>query len=50
MSIADVAAVITNGANTFLSNGTTAFITGPAILLSNAPKKHQIEFFWIVVS
>ena len=37
-SIADIAAVKPNGANTFLANGNTTFINGPANLLNNLPK------------
>ena len=38
-SIADIAAVKPNGANTFLANGNATFIDGPANLLNNLPKK-----------
>ena len=46
-SIADIAAVKPNGANTFLANGIAAFINGPANLLSNLPKNPPdcINFF-----
>ena len=37
-SIADMAAVKPNGANTFLANGIATFINGPANLLNNLPK------------
>ena len=37
-SIADIAAVKPNGANTFLDNGIATFINGPANLLNNLPK------------
>ena len=37
-SIADIAAVKPNGANTFLANGIATFINGPANLLNNLPK------------
>ena len=37
-SIADIAAVRPNGANTFLANGNATFINGPANLLNNLPK------------
>ena len=37
-SIADIAAVKANGANTFLANGIATFINGPANLLNNLPK------------
>ena len=38
-SIADIAAVKTSDANTFLANGIATFINGPATLLNNKPKK-----------
>ena len=38
LSIADIAAVKPNGANTFLTNGIATFINGPANLLNNLPK------------
>ena len=37
-SIADIAAVKPNGANTFFANGIATFINGPANLLNNLPK------------
>ena len=37
-SIADIAAVKPNGANTFLANGIATFINGPDNLLNNLPK------------
>ena len=37
-SIADIAAVKPNGANTFLANGIATFINGPAGLLNKLPK------------
>ena len=37
-SIADIAAVKPNGANTFLANGIATFINGPASLLNKLPK------------
>ena len=37
-SIADIAAVKPNGANTFLANGNATFINGPTNLLNNLPK------------
>ena len=37
-SIADIAAVKPNDANTFLANGIASFINGPANLLNNLPK------------
>ena len=37
-SIADIAAVKPNGANTFLANGIATSINGPANLLNNSPK------------
>ena len=46
-SIADIAAVKPNGANTFLANGIATFINGPASLLNNLPKNPPdcINFF-----
>ena len=48
-SIADIAAVKPNGANTFLANGnaTSTFINGPPKLLNNLPKNPPdcINFF-----
>ena len=46
-SIADIAAVKPNGANTFLANGIATFINGPAILLYNLSKNPPdcINFF-----
>ena len=46
-SIADIAAVKSNGANTFLANGNATFINGPANLLNNLPKNLPdcINFF-----
>ena len=38
-SIADIAVVNPNGANTFLANGIATFINGTANLLDNLPKK-----------
>ena len=38
-SIADIAAVKPNGANTFSANGIATFINGPANLLNNLHKK-----------
>ena len=45
--IADIAAVKPNGANTFLANGITTFINGPANLLNNLTKNPPdcINFF-----
>ena len=37
-SIADIAPVKPNGANTFLANGNATFINGPANLLNNLPE------------
>ena len=46
-SIADIAAVKPNGANTFLANGIATFINGPASLLNKLPKNPSdcINFF-----
>ena len=46
-SIADIAAVQPNGANTFLANGNATFINRPANLLNNLPKNPPdcINFF-----
>ena len=46
-SIADIAAVKPNGANTFSANGIATFINGPASLLNNLPKNPPdcIKFF-----
>ena len=46
-SIADIAAVKPNGANTFFANGIATFINGPANLLNNLPKNPPdcIHFF-----
>ena len=47
-SIAEIAAVKPNGANTFLPNGIATFINGPVNLLDNLPKKPPngiIQFF-----
>ena len=46
-SIADIAAVKPNGANTFLANGIATFINGPANLRNNLPKNLPdcINFF-----
>ena len=44
-SIADIAAVKPNGANTFLANGIATFINGPANLLSNLPKSPIVLIF-----
>ena len=46
-SIADIAAVKPNGANTFLANGIATFINGPANLLNNLTKNPPdcINFF-----
>ena len=46
-SIADIASVKPNGANTFLANGIATFINGPANLLNNLPKSPPdcINFF-----
>ena len=46
-SIAEIAAVKPNGANTFLANGTATFINGPTNLLNNLPKNPPdcINFF-----
>ena len=38
-STAEAAVVIPNGAKLFFATGTATFINGPAILLSNEPKK-----------
>ena len=38
ISIADIAAVKPNGANTFLANGIATFTNGPANLLNNLHK------------
>ena len=46
-SIADIAAVKPNGANTFLANGIATFINGLANLLNILPKNppDRINFF-----
>ena len=46
-SVADIAAVKPNGANTFLANDISTFINGPANLLNNLPKNPSdcINFF-----
>ena len=46
-SIADIAAVKSNDANTFLANGIATFINGLAKLLNNLPKNPPdcINFF-----
>ena len=46
-SIAYIAAVKPNGANTFLANDIATFTNGPANLLNNLPKKPPdcINFF-----
>ena len=46
-SIADIAAVKPNGANTFLANSIATFINGLANLLNNLPKNPPdcINFF-----
>ena len=46
-SIADIAAVKPNGANTFLANDIASFINGPTSLLNNLPKNPPdcINFF-----
>ena len=46
-SIADIAPVKPNSANTFLANGIATFINGPANLLNNLPKNPPdcINFF-----
>ena len=46
-SIADIAAVKPNGANTFLANDIATFINGPVNLLNNLPKNPPdcINFF-----
>ena len=44
-SIAEVAAVILNGAKTFFAKGTAIFINRPANLLNNNSKNPQIELF-----
>ena len=46
-SIADIAAVKPNGANTFLANGNATFINGFANSLNNLPKNPSdcINFF-----
>ena len=46
-SIADIAVVKPNGANTFLANGIATSINGPASLLDNLPKNPPdcIKFF-----
>ena len=46
-SIADIAAVKLNGANTFLANDIATFINGPTNLLNNLPKNPPdcINFF-----
>ena len=46
-SIADIAAVKPNGANTFLADGNATFVNGPANLLNNLPKNPPdcINFF-----
>ena len=50
-SIADIAAIIPNGANTFIANGNATFINGPANLLNNLPKNPPdcIIFFLFVL-
>ena len=51
-SVADIAAVKPNGANTFLASGIATFINGPANLLNNLPKNPPdcINFFAIYFS
>ena len=46
-SIADIASVKANGANTFLANGNATFINGRTNLLNNLPKNPPdcINFF-----
>ena len=44
LSIADIAAVKPNGANTFLANGIATSINGPANLLNNLPKNPPENF------
>ena len=46
-SIANIAAVKPNGANTFLANDIATFINGPANLLNSLPKNppDYINFF-----
>ena len=47
-SIADIAAVKPNGANTFLANGIATFINGPANLLNNVLKNPpDFIFFYL---
>ena len=48
-SIADIAAVKPNGANTFLVNGIATFINGLANLFNNLPKNPPdcINFFYL---
>ena len=45
-SIAEAAAVIPNGAKTFLARGIATFINGPANLLNNDPKNpSRLNYF-----
>ena len=46
-SIADIAPVKPNGANTFLGNGNATFINGPANLLNNVPKNPPDYIFFL---
>ena len=46
-SIADIAAVKPNGANTVLANGIATFINGPANLLNNLPKNPPIVLIFL---
>ena len=45
-SIAEAAAVISNGAKTFFAKGIAAFINGPVNLLNNNPKN---PLDWIIL-
>ena len=52
-SIADIAAVKPNSANTFLANGIATFINGPTNLINNLPKNPSdcINFFiWTLLN
>ena len=48
-SIAGIAAVKSNGANTFLADGIATFINGPANLLNNLPKNPPDCIFFLIV-
>ena len=46
VSMAEEAAVISNGAKTFFAKGIGTFINGPSNLLNNDPKNHpKLNFF-----